>query len=109
MYGANHKSLSLDDQSLHLISLFVGTKAVEMEKRGLHFSAVHDSYWTHPCDVEEMNSILRESFIELYNRPLLEELKNTWEMRYPSITFPDIPAQGDLDLNDVRSAPYFFQ
>ena len=83
--------------------------AIEMQKRGLHFSAVHDSYWTHPCDVEEMNSVLREAFIDLYNRPLLEELKQLWEMRYPSLDFPDLPVQGDLDLNEVRNAPYFFQ
>lgn len=80
-----------------------------MNKRGLYFSAVHDSYWTHPCDIEEMNIVLRESFIELYNRPLLEELRNMWSLRYPSIPFPDVPDRGDLDLNEVRSAPYFFQ
>jgi DNA-directed RNA polymerase len=80
-----------------------------MNKRGLHFSAVHDSYWTHPCDIEEMNAVLRESFIELYNRPLLEELKNMWALRYPSVTFPDVPDRGDLNLDDVRSATYFFQ
>ena len=83
--------------------------AIEMQKRGLYFSAVHDSYWTHPCDVEEMNAILRECFIDLYNQPLLGDLKTMWELRYPSITFPDVPARGDLDLEDVRSAPYFFQ
>ena len=83
--------------------------AIEMQRRGLHFSAVHDSYWTHPCDIEEMNVILRECFIDLYNHPLLEDLKKMWELRYPTITFPDVPARGDLDLNDVRSAPYFFQ
>jgi DNA-directed RNA polymerase len=83
--------------------------AIEMNKRGLHFSAVHDSYWTHASDVEEMNIVLRESFIELYNRPLLEEVKNMWERRHPSIVFPDLPVEGELDLTDVRSAPYFFQ
>lgn len=83
--------------------------AVEMEKRGLCFSAVHDSYWTHPCDIEEMNSVLRECFIDLYKQPLLEDVKKRWELRYPSIIFPDLPECGDLDLNDVRSAPYFFQ
>ena len=83
--------------------------AIEMEKRGLHFSAVHDSYWTHPCDVEALNSVLRDTFIELYKEPLLESLKQTWELRYPSITFPDLPQPGDLDLEEVRSAPYFFQ
>lgn len=70
---------------------------------------VCSSYWTHPCDVEEMNSVLRECFIDLYNRPILEDVKRKWELRYPSITFPDIPPQGDLDLNEVRNASYFFQ
>jgi DNA-directed RNA polymerase len=83
--------------------------AVEMKKRGLTFSSVHDSYWTHPCDIEEMNTVLRECFIDLYNQPLLEDLKRRWELRYPSITFPDLPECGDLNLDDVRSAPYFFQ
>lgn len=83
--------------------------AIEMEKRGLHFSAVHDSFWTHPCDVEALNSVLRDTFIELYKEPLLEDLKQSWELRYPYITFPDLPQPGDLDLEEVRSAPYFFQ
>ena len=56
-----------------------------------------------------MNAVLRESFIDLYTQPLLEQLRQTWQMRYPTIEFPEIPAKGDLDLNDVRSAPYFFQ
>lgn len=83
--------------------------ALEMDRRGLHFSAVHDSFWTHPCDVDEMNEALRDCFIALYQQPLLEDLKKSWETRYPSIHFPDLPARGDLDLNDVREAPYFFQ
>lgn len=80
-----------------------------MQKRGKYFSAVHDSYWTHACDIEEMNGVLRDTFIDLYNQPLLEQLKQSWEFRYPSIAFPDLPACGDLNLEDVRSAPYFFQ
>ena len=83
--------------------------AIEMDKLGLTFSAVHDSFWTHPCDIDEMNDVLRRSFIDLYEKPLLEELKETWELQYPSLEFPDLPERGDLDLNDVRKAPYFFQ
>jgi len=83
--------------------------AIAMNKLDLHFSAVHDSFWTHPCDIKEMNTVLRESFIDLYKRPLLEDLKTAWETRYPSLLFPDVPTQGNLDLNDVRSASYFFQ
>jgi DNA-directed RNA polymerase len=83
--------------------------ALEMDRRGLSFSAVHDSFWTHPCDIDEMNQALRDTFVELYEQPLLEDLKKTWELRYPSIQFPDLPERGNLNLGDVRSAPYFFQ
>lgn len=46
--------------------------ALEMDRRGLAFTAVHDSFWTHPCDVDEMNDVLRDCFIDLYKRPLLQ-------------------------------------
>lgn len=83
--------------------------AIEMDRRGLTFSAVHDSFWTHPCDIDEMNMVLRDCFVELYDRPLLEDLKRTWELRYPSLEFPDLPERGNLELKEVKDAPYFFQ
>jgi len=83
--------------------------ALEMERRGLTFSAVHDSFWTHPCDVDEMNEVLRETFVDLYEKPLLEELKTMWELRYSDITFPDLPERGTFNLEEVKRAPYFFQ
>lgn len=46
---------------------------------------VHDSYWTHACDVEKLNSILREKFVELYKTPILE---NVWFLdNFPFIKF----------------------
>lgn len=83
--------------------------ALEMDRRALTFSAVHDSFWTHPCDVDEMNQVLRDCFVELYSRPLLEELKKTWELQYPSLQFPDLPEKGELDLPEVKRAKFFFQ
>lgn len=83
--------------------------AMEMDRRGLAFSAVHDSFWTHACDVDEMNEALRDCFIDLYSKPLLTDLKESWELRYPEVEFPDLPDLGDLDLNEVKSATYFFQ
>uniref|UniRef100_A0A453KI17 DNA-directed RNA polymerase n=1 Tax=Aegilops tauschii subsp. strangulata TaxID=200361 RepID=A0A453KI17_AEGTS len=41
--------------------------AVACKKQGLYFAGVHDSYWTHACDVDTMNKILREKFVELYD------------------------------------------
>lgn len=28
--------------------------------RGITFAAVHDSYWTHACNVDKLNELLRE-------------------------------------------------
>jgi DNA-directed RNA polymerase, mitochondrial len=83
--------------------------ALEMDRRDLTFAAVHDSFWTHPCDVDEMNETLREVFVDLYEQPLLERLKETWEQRYPDLVFPDLPERGTLDLEEVKRSKYFFQ
>jgi DNA-directed RNA polymerase len=83
--------------------------ALEMDRRGLAFSAVHDSFWTHACDIDEMNGALRDVFVDLYDQPLLERLLETWKIRYPDLEFPDLPKRGKLDLNEVKSAKYFFQ
>ena len=30
---------------------------LKMKEKQLTFAAVHDSFWTHPCDVDEMNKV----------------------------------------------------
>jgi len=47
---------------------------------------VHDSYWTHACDVDKLNRLLREKFVELYETPVLE---NVWFncSLYPMLLF----------------------
>jgi len=64
---------------------------------GLAFAGVHDSFWTHPGDVDRMNAILRDAFVELHSRPLLEELKAEFEAMFPGLVFPEVP-------NRVRAA-----
>lgn len=49
---------------------------------GLDFASVHDSYWTHACDVDQMNACLREQFIKLHEVDLIERLKNEFDERY---------------------------
>jgi DNA-directed RNA polymerase len=81
---------------------------LKMKERGLSYTAVHDSYWTHACDVDTMNSDLRDCFIELYKKPLLEDLKNSLELRYPNIASPPVPGRGELDIDQVTKSRYFF-
>ncbi|KAK7837640.1 dna-directed rna polymerase 1a, partial [Quercus suber] len=59
---------------------------------------VHDSFWTHASDVDKMNQILREKFVELYSRPILENLLESFQTSYPELMFPPLPERGDFDL-----------
>jgi DNA-directed RNA polymerase len=92
---------SLDASHMLMTSLLMKTKR-------LSFAAVHDSYWTHACDVDTMNASLRECFVELYQYPVLEDLRDSLVMRFPDINFPPIPARGLLDIKLVNDSTYFF-
>ena len=74
---------------------------------GLRFAGVHDSFWTHACDVDTMNYILREKFIELYSQPILENTARQFEQQY-NMTFPPVPKPGTLDIQRIRDSTYFF-
>ena len=82
--------------------------AVACRDAGLCFAGVHDSFWTHACDVDKMNRILREKFVELYSMPILENLLESFQTSHPTLTFPPLPDRGNFDLREVLESPYFF-
>jgi DNA-directed RNA polymerase len=82
--------------------------AVACREQGLDFAGVHDSFWTHAGHVDQMNYILRSKFIDLHSQPLLETLLEELQTEHPDIVFPPLPPRGDLDLEDIKSADYFF-
>ena len=55
-----------------------------------------------------MSAHIRDCFIELYDHPVLEDLRDSLQMRYPDIEFPPVPGRGELNLDLVRSSKYFF-
>ncbi|RUP43745.1 mitochondrial rna polymerase [Jimgerdemannia flammicorona] len=69
--------------------------AVACQQHGLTFASVHDSYWTHACDVDTMNQILRDQFIELHSQPIIENLRNEFIERYAGYKIPVSNAIGD--------------
>ncbi|CAN8238973.1 unnamed protein product [Cochlearia groenlandica] len=82
--------------------------AVACNRAGLSFAGVHDSFWTHASDVDTMNKILREKFVELYEKPILENLLESFQKSFPGLCFPPLPERGDFDLREVLRSPYFF-
>ena len=106
---------SLDSTHMMLTSLYLWT-------RGCTFSSVHDCYWTHASDVEIMNQVCREQFVNLHQQPILNDLSKHFQNVYldenlpiSDITmskakqlFSDVPTKGKLDLELVKKSVYFF-
>ena len=82
--------------------------AMACKKLNIEFAAVHDSFWTHACDVDLMNKVLREQFVHLHSQPLLDDLLKNFRHMYPSIKFKDVPKRGQFDLSGVLNSTYFF-
>jgi len=74
-----------------------------MQREQLSMVAIHDSFGTHPCDVDSMHSHIRTEFVRLYSRPnLLAEF--LWEV--DGVGEP--PARGSLDLLEVLESEFMF-
>jgi len=82
--------------------------AIECRSRGITFAGVHDSYWTHANQSQELGQILREKFVELHRHNLLIRVASEWRERYPNVEIDDPPEPGTYDINSVLTAPYFF-
>lgn len=74
-----------------------------MLESGLSMVAIHDSFGTHPCDVDSMHSYIRQEFVNMYSGPnLLTEF--LWEVG--GVGEP--PARGNLDLTSVLDSEFMF-
>lgn len=56
-------------------------------KAGLTFSAVHDSFWTHAGDVDQMNGIIRDSFVQMHSDDIIGRLAAEFHARYGNHLF----------------------
>lgn len=109
---------SLDATHMMLTSLYC-------EKKGLTFVSVHDSYWTHPAQIEEMSRILREQFVNIYSDDLLKDLSNYFLNFYKPYLIENcmvvdktdleilnlirnVPNRGKFDIKQVLESKYFF-
>jgi DNA-directed RNA polymerase len=73
------------------------------------FSAVHDSYGTHACEMDELFIQLREAFIEMYQVDVLGRLGEEIQMALePGEELDPAPTPGRLDLSGVRVSQFFF-
>lgn len=80
----------------------LGMTALRMQDSGLDMVCIHDSFGTHPSDVDKMHEHIRAAFIGLYKRDVLSDFAEQLgiEVTYPST--------GALDLEGVRASEFFF-
>jgi DNA-directed RNA polymerase len=52
--------------------------------------------------------LLREEFVHLHGQPLLENLLESVQKRYPGANLPPLPKKGKLNLAEVLNSRYFF-
>lgn len=77
--------------------------ALAMKAAGLSMLAIHDSFGTHPCDVDRMHEIIRERFVFMYkDRNVLIDF--LWAIGADGET----PPKGLLDLDLVNTSEFFF-
>ena len=56
--------------------------ALKCEEQGLSFAAVHDSFWTHACNIDTMNLVLRDAFIRMHSEDIIGRLAAEFQARY---------------------------
>ncbi|KAH8809103.1 mitochondrial DNA-directed RNA polymerase-like protein [Xylogone sp. PMI_703] len=56
--------------------------ALRCDELGLSFAAVHDSFWTHAADIDAMNGVLRDAFIQIHSEDVIGRLAEEFNARY---------------------------
>jgi DNA-directed RNA polymerase len=56
--------------------------ALQCNELGLDFAAVHDSFWTHAADVDAMNGVIREAFIQIHEEDIIGRLATEFKTRH---------------------------
>jgi len=56
--------------------------ALKCDEAGLTFASVHDSFWTHACDIPAMSKALREAFIQIHSEDIIGRLEEEFQTRY---------------------------
>lgn len=96
---------SLD--AAHLQATALRCKAAGIDS----FSFIHDSYGCHACDIDLMDTILRDTFIDQYSGDALGKWFSEVTKDLPADVLAEIPprpSQGNLDLEGIRQSQYFF-
>jgi hypothetical protein len=71
------------------------------------FGVIHDGYVVHACHVDQLQSTLREEFVQMYSKDLLQDFCS--QQNFAGFLVPTAPPKpGDFDIRKVIESEYFF-
>jgi len=105
--GTTNSRKSANGISPNFIHALDGTHAAMVIERMTDSSrsivSIHDSFGTHPCDVDFMQQQIRESFVEMYaDSNILQAWADETGLGGTA------PTQGKLDIKQVLTSEFFF-
>jgi DNA-directed RNA polymerase len=105
-------SSSISPNFIHSLDSAMLQEAVVLaKKRGIHnISTVHDCFGILCSDAVEMNKCIREAFVNMYDKPVLENFRDQIsKMLSPKNRekIPPLPNIGNLNLNLVLESDFF--
>ncbi|KAK5134055.1 hypothetical protein LTR08_006945 [Meristemomyces frigidus] len=56
--------------------------ALRCNELGMTFASIHDSFWTHACDVDQLSVVLRDAFVEMHSENIIGRLFEEFQTRY---------------------------
>jgi len=72
------------------------------------FAMIHDDFGVPARYIDQWHNIIRQEFVNLHTKfNILEEFKTIQE-KLTGTELPELPTNGQLDLNHVLDSPYFF-
>ncbi|MDF1756172.1 MAG: hypothetical protein P1U89_25520 [Verrucomicrobiales bacterium] len=111
-FSASEQKQKIFPNLIHALdaSHMIGTvHALQKRKKHRSFCMIHDDFRTHAPNMPELNEVLREEFIRIYDsKNLLAEFVETQRGRCKSTNLPDPPSLGELDISQVQNSDYFF-
>jgi len=73
------------------------------------FAMVHDSYGTHSPNMPRLGNVLRESFVDMYEKhDVMQELYDHAASKIGTEDLPPVPTKRNLDLKSILKSDYFF-
>lgn len=92
--------------SIDAAHMFRSAKAAA--DRNLSFGAVHDCFWMHAADADEVSQIIRDQFVLTHSGNLLVDLHDEISRHHNMLCIDTPPARGSFDIELARVAEYAF-